>query len=54
MPMKELGGGLKELKRIATHRKNNNISQLDTLGFPETKPPTREYTWRDLCFQLYM
>ena len=29
--MEKLEKGLKELKRIATHRKNNNNSQQDTL-----------------------
>jgi hypothetical protein len=50
--MEELGKGMKELK---PHRKNNNINQPDTHThthtplpeLPGTKPPTKEYTWRD-------
>jgi hypothetical protein len=45
--MEELGEGLKELKRFATHRKNNNINQLDPPEHSATKSPTKEYTWRD-------
>jgi hypothetical protein len=26
---------------------NNNINQLDLPELPGTKPPTKEYTWRD-------
>jgi hypothetical protein len=47
--MEKLGQELKELKGFATHRKNNNINQPDPPKFPGTKPPTKEYTWRDPC-----
>jgi hypothetical protein len=38
--MEELQKGLKELKGLATHRKNNNNNQ--PLDFPGTKRPTKE------------
>jgi hypothetical protein len=47
--MKGLEKGLKELKGFATHRKNN-INHPDPPELTETKPPTKEYTWRDLWF----
>ena len=52
--MEELGKGLKELKGFATHRKNNNINQLDLTELPGTKPLTKEYTWIDTWVQLHM
>jgi hypothetical protein len=38
---KEAGGGLQP------HRQNNNIKQPDPTKLTGTKPPTKEYTWRD-------
>jgi hypothetical protein len=29
------------------HRKNSNINQADSPELPRTKPPAKEYTWRD-------
>jgi hypothetical protein len=52
-PVEELDKRMKELKGFATHRKNNNIKQPNTPKLPGTKPPTKEYTWRDLGLQLY-
>jgi hypothetical protein len=52
--MEKLEKGLKELKGFATHRKNSNISQPDLPELPGTKPPTKEYTWRDPWLQLHM
>ena len=49
--MEELEKGLKELKRFVTHRKNNNINQPEFLG---SKPPTKEYIWRDSWLQPYI
>ena len=46
-PMVELEKGLQALKGLATLRKNNNINQPDPPELPGTKPPTKEYTWRD-------
>jgi hypothetical protein len=43
----ELEEGLKELKGFATHRKNNNFNQPHPPELPGTKPPTKEYTWKD-------
>jgi hypothetical protein len=43
----------KELKGFATHWKNN-INQPDSPRTTQTKPPTKEYTWRDLWIQLYI
>jgi hypothetical protein len=45
--MVELEKGLQALKGLATLRKNNNINQPDPPELPGTKPPTKEYTWRD-------
>jgi hypothetical protein len=41
--------GLKELKGFTTHRKNNNMSQPVPPELPGTKPPTKDYKWRDPC-----
>jgi hypothetical protein len=55
--MEELEKGLKE---FATHRQSNNINQSEhptpcpLPEHPETKPPTKEYTWRDPWLQLHM
>ena len=46
-PMEKLEKGLKEVKELQPHRKNNHINQPDPTELPETKPPTKEYTWRD-------
>jgi hypothetical protein len=48
-PMEELEKGMNEVKGFANRRKNNNINQPDLPEFPETKLPTKEYTWRDPC-----
>jgi hypothetical protein len=46
-PMEDLEKGLKEQKVFATSKENNDINQLDTPLFPGTKPPTKQYIWRD-------
>jgi hypothetical protein len=46
-PMKELERGLKELKGLQPCRMNNNINQPEPSELAGTKPPTKEYTWRD-------
>jgi hypothetical protein len=46
-PIEDLEKGLKELKGFAAYRKNNNINQPNSPELPDTKPPTKEYTWRD-------
>jgi hypothetical protein len=33
---------------LQPHRKNNNVNQPDPPKLPGTKPPTKEYTWREL------
>jgi hypothetical protein len=33
--------------KIIGDKKNNNINQPDPPELPGTKPPTKEYTWRD-------
>jgi hypothetical protein len=35
-------------------RKNNNVNQADIPELPGTKPPTKEYTWRDQWLQMHM
>jgi hypothetical protein len=52
--MEKLGQGLKELKVIATPQEEQ---QYQITGHPRasrTKPPTKEYTWRDPWLQLHM
>jgi hypothetical protein len=36
------------------HRRNNNINQPVPSEFSGTKPPTKEYKWRDPWLQLHM
>jgi hypothetical protein len=56
--MKELEKGLKELKGLRNHRKNNNINQPDPTyterELPGTKPSIKEYTWRNPWLQPHM
>jgi hypothetical protein len=53
-PMEELEKELKELKRFSTHRKNNNIKPTGPPELIGTKPPTKEYTWKDPGLQSHM
>jgi len=53
-PMEELGGDWRRWKSLQPHRKNNNINQPAPPELPQTKPPTKEYTWRDPWLQLHM
>jgi hypothetical protein len=44
---------------LQPHRKNKNINQTDTTpnplpGLPETKPPTKEFTWSETWLQWHM
>ena len=50
--MEELEKGPKELKGF--NRRNNNMNQPVPPELPGTKPPTREYTWRDPWLQMHM
>jgi hypothetical protein len=43
-----------ELKELAAHRRNNNMHQRGPPELPGTKPPTKEYTWKDSWLQLHM
>jgi hypothetical protein len=45
--MEELKKGPKELKGLQPNRRNNNMNQLVLPELPGTKPPTKEYIWRD-------
>jgi hypothetical protein len=45
--VEELEKGLKELKVFAFHRKNINVNEPELLDVPGTKPPRKEYTWRE-------
>jgi hypothetical protein len=47
-PIEELEKGLKELRGLQPHRKNNNINQPDPPKLPGTKTSTKEYTWLQL------
>jgi hypothetical protein len=51
--MEEFEKELKEPKGFETYRKNKNINQQDHPEIPGTKPPTKEYTWRNQCFQSH-
>ena len=44
--MEELEKGLKEVKGFAT-LSERQYQQPDSPELPGTKPPTKEYTWRD-------
>jgi hypothetical protein len=47
-PVEELGEGLKELKGFKNPIGRATISTKQTPPeLPGTKPPTKEYTWRD-------
>ena len=52
--MEESGEELKELMGFSLHKKNNNINLPDLPELPRTKPPTKDYTWRDPWLQLHM
>jgi hypothetical protein len=52
--MEELEKGPKELKGLEPHRRNNNMNQPVPPELPETKPLTKEYTWRDSRLQPQM
>jgi hypothetical protein len=45
--MEELEKGLKELKRFATPWEEQQYQTTRPKELPGTKPPTKEYTWRD-------
>jgi hypothetical protein len=52
--VEELEKGLNELKGFASYRKNNNINQPNPPEVPGTKPPTKEYMWRDPWLQQHI
>jgi hypothetical protein len=56
--MEELGEGLTKLKGFATLFEEQQYQPIiphpHPLELPGTKPPTKEYTWRDPCLQLHM
>lgn len=54
IPMEELKKGLKELKEFGTPQEEKYINNPDTQELPETKPTTREYTWRAPWLQPHM
>jgi hypothetical protein len=41
-------------KVLQLHRKNNIINQPYSPELPETKLPTKDYTWRDSWLQVHM
>jgi len=45
---------MKELRGLQHHRKKNNINQSEPPILPETKPPSKEYTWWNWWLQLNM
>jgi hypothetical protein len=51
--MEKLEERLKECSGLKPLRKNN-INQPDLPELPGTKPPTKEYTWKDPWLQLHM
>jgi hypothetical protein len=46
-PMEELEKVPKELRGLQPHRRNNNMNQPVPPELPGTKPPYKEYAWRD-------
>jgi hypothetical protein len=46
-PVEEIDKGPKKLGGLQPHTKNKNINQSEALDLPGTKPPTKEYTWKD-------
>ena len=53
-PMEELEKGLKELRGLQPHEGSNSVNWPDPLELPGTKPPNKEYTWRDPWLHLHM
>ena len=54
-PMEELVKGLKELKGVCNPIGRKAISTNHTPPeLPGSKPPTKEYTWRDPVIQPHM
>ena len=51
--MEELGEELKELKGLATPQEEQQYQTTRSPTLPRTKPPTKEYRWRDPWVQLY-
>jgi hypothetical protein len=52
--VEELEKGRIELKGFSTNRKSNNINQPDSPELPGSKPPTKEYPWKDPSLQPHM
>jgi hypothetical protein len=52
--MEEVGEGLKELKGVATHRRNNSINELDPSELPGTKLPIRVYMGQSMASAIYV
>jgi hypothetical protein len=47
--MEKLEKGLKKLRGFEpSYRGSNNVNLPYSLELPETRPPTKEYTYRDL------
>jgi hypothetical protein len=57
-PREELKKGLKELNGVCNSIERTTISTNKTPplspSLPGTKPPTKEYTWRNPWLQLHM
>ena len=47
LSMEELEKVPKELRGLQPHRRNNNMNQPVPPELPGTKPPYKEYAWRD-------
>jgi hypothetical protein len=52
--MEKLEKGLKELKGFGPHKRSTISTNQIPPKLPETKPPTKEYTWRELWLQLHI
>jgi hypothetical protein len=52
--MKELEKGPKELKGFAAPKEEQQYEPPNISELPGTKPPTKEYTWRDSWVQPHM
>jgi hypothetical protein len=53
--MEELEKDWMSWRGLLPHRKNNNINQPDPPSeLPGTKPPTKEYTWKEPWLQVHI
>jgi hypothetical protein len=52
--MEEMEKGLEKLRGFVAPWGSKSVNWQDPLELVGTRPPTKKYTWRDPCLQLYM